>query len=38
MHSEIQRKPDDIEALTAIREYMERCGIELDKIKVEIKE
>ena len=24
MHSEIERKPDDIESLTAIKEYMEK--------------
>lgn len=38
MHSEIQRKPDDIEALTAIREYMLKCENDLDKLKIEIKE
>ena len=38
MHSEIERKPDDIESLTAIKEYMEKCQSEIEKIQVEIKE
>jgi len=38
MHSEIERKPDDIESLTAIKEYMEKCAAGIDKIQAEIKE
>ena len=38
MHGEIQTKPDDIEQLTAIREYMTKCEGELEKLKGEIKE
>ena len=38
MHSKIERKPDDIEGLTAIKDYMEKCGSELDKLYIEIKE
>ena len=38
MHQEIERKPEDIEMLTAIKEYIEKCHNELDKFKIEIKE
>lgn len=38
MHSEIERKPDDIESLTAIKDFMEKCEGEIDKIQSEIKE
>lgn len=38
MHDRINRKPDDIEGLTAIKDYMEKCGNELNKLSVDIKE
>ena len=38
MHSEIERKPDDIESLVTIKEYMKTWANEIDKIEVEIKE
>lgn len=38
MHGKIERKPDDIEGLTAIKEYMEKCTHELEKLYVEIKD
>ena len=38
MYAKIERKPDDIEDLTSIKEYMEKCGNEIEKLNVEIKE
>lgn len=38
MHAQIERKPDDIEGLTDIKEYMEKCVHEIEKISTEIKD
>jgi hypothetical protein len=38
MRNEIEKKPDDIEGLTAIKEYMEKCPNEIDKLEKDIKE
>jgi dynein heavy chain len=38
IHEKINRKPDDIESLTAIKEFMDKCDSELDKLQGEIAE